>query len=359
MHRICTITAVFIAAAAIFISALPADTSVETYAGTELTATASYPFIGARADVQKRSTLPSSGYFSFYGSTQLEYFLGNVSDYEDREVLSLTVGKPLGPGVLKGQLGLQSTLHGLTTGNVSARPDWALSYRLGKNQPTRLTFTYDGLYLFQEGVKEGFNEDRLLSRGGLKLSYDPSLYYGGSLALKAGLEQWYEYPIYDKNGFETQEERRDYRFSGQLRAEGLAGYFADWYSLLEVETRLSNANRYLTSVTPNTLESNSEDRLEARLNAGLNADPAPQFNLRTNAYLGTLRYFNRAALDSNEQPIGETLAVMETGGSVTGTLSSEDGSSFTATLRGGRDFSKDPDFDQWNARMELGYSYRF
>ena len=136
MYRICTFTAVFIAAA-LSAAALPADTSIGTYAGTELTASGAYPFIGARADVQKRSTLPSSGYYSLYGSTQLEYFLGTISDYEDREVLFLTVGKPLGPGVLKGQIGGQSTLHGLSTGNVTARPDWELSYRLGRNRPTR------------------------------------------------------------------------------------------------------------------------------------------------------------------------------------------------------------------------------
>jgi hypothetical protein len=196
-----------------------------------------------------------------------------------------------------------------------------------------------------------------VNQGGLKLSYDPSIYYGGSLALRAAVEDWNEQTLYDSTGAETSENRRDYRLTGRLNASGLAGYFADWSTSLDVEARLSNANRYIAGTAE--LEENSEDRIGVTLDTGLSASPSSVFDLSTDLYLGNTWYLERSALDSNEEPLGETLTVFNAGGSLQGTYSISKTASITATVQGSRSIAADPDFDQWNLRLEAGISFRY
>lgn len=301
-----------------------------------------------------RKPLSSGGYMAVNSSFDIRgYFIG-IQEIDDDEMTALEISLPAGENRVKIEAGFSSSIFGTGSYPGYIRPDWKVEYNLqrekGKVQPYG---AYRG-YIF---IQPGGNEDAFFQGGELGFSYRPSIRLGYEVNLGGGFEHWPEYPLYDDAGNTTGEKRRDYIINLQGKVEGLIGYFVDWQLDGSFMLRLSNANRYLESLT--FLDENSESRLGINLETGVEWSPSRRMNLHIGPYAACDLYFEREALKEDGSLLGERLNVFTIGSTFRADWTADDRLYLVLQGSGARKYSNDNSETGWNLIIKGGLEYSF
>jgi hypothetical protein len=339
----------------VFVLSATGGTTVQEDAFSGLTAT---PMLDSRASFSYRSPIPSGGYAAVGLDGSLRYYFGEVDDYQDQEVLSFELARPLRRGRLMLSAGTTSSLQPLSASGSFVQPDWSLGYRFPEiGAGIQPEATYTGLYRYEDdGVED-------VTRHELSLGFvaEPSVRIGYSAHLNGAWELYPEQAILNADGSESGALRNDVTASITGGAEGLIGFFTSWEMDAELGFRGSNANRYLSGSgsAESELEANSESRLFGRVNGSLELSPVQQLGIGSSLTVGDTYYLDRAALRDDGTPRSKNLNRFDIGGSLYADWTPNNAVYFLIEASVSRQISTQPSLDGWSAEVTGGVEYSF
>lgn len=301
-----------------------------------------------------RSSLAGGGYLAAQVQAQVYSYLVRTREIDDRELAWIELALPSGRNRVKITTGLDASLGGFGDEPGYLSPDWELRYVFQRGRrKVEPYLAYRGSFFYQPDT----NEDVFAQGGAVGLTYSPSIRHGYELAAGGRWETWYQYDILDVAGTPTGETRQDYLLYVKAGTDGLLGYFADWQVDAQLRYRLSDANRYLDSIS--LLDEDSETRTAVALEGGVGWSPTRKVNLELGAYGEYTWYRGREALDATGSPAGEKLRVVSAGGDVRVDWTSDDHWYLVLGGSGGYRGANDPEETRWYASLRGGVEYGF
>ncbi len=231
------------------------------------------PFYSASFTGGYRTALDGGGFISGSFVSDLRYYRGSVDDLDDRYLLVLDAGAPLGPNRLKVNAQLDSSIHNFGAGWLIA-PTWSADLYFGdgkRAEPAPLVPVagYFGSYRRQDGARD----TRLVQGIRFGVEQDRSLAFGWGLETLGSWEYYPDWDTLEVTGETADETRRDLRVEAAATMEGLIGFFHTWDVRLSAGRLFSNANRWIEDGDLSELEKNSEDRVYAGINGALELSP--------------------------------------------------------------------------------------
>ncbi|MGQ9616414.1 MAG: hypothetical protein ACUVWJ_08445 [Spirochaetota bacterium] len=301
-----------------------------------------------------RKTLSSGGYLAVNSSFDVrDYFIG-LQEIDDDEIGALELSLPVGANRVKIDAGFSSSFFGTGSYPGYIRPDWKVEYHLLREERKVQPYgAYRGYLLIQP---QG-NEDALFQGGEVGFFYRSSVRLGCEVSLGGGFESWIEFPIYNEVGNISGDKRRDYIINLQGKVDGLIGYFIDWQLDGTLTFRLSNANRYLESLT--RLDENSESRLSLAIETVAGWSPSRRINLQIGPYTAWDFYFGREALKDDGSLSGEKLNVFTIGSTFRADWTVDDRLYVVLQGSGVRKYSNDIIETGWDLILKGGIEYSF
>lgn len=294
------------------------------------------------------------GYLAVNSSFDVRgYFIG-LQEIDDDEMGALELSLPVGVNRIKIGAGFSSSISGTGSYPGYIRPDWKVEYQFRRGRRKVQPYgAYKGYLLIQP---QG-NEDALFQGGELGFFYRPSVRLGCEVSLGGGFESWFEFPIYDEGGNITGGKRRDYIINLQGKINGLIGYLIDWQLDGTIALCLSNANRYLESLT--RLDKNSESRLGLAIETVAGWSPSRRINLQVGPYTAWDFYLGREALEDDGSLSGEKLNVFTIGSTFRADWTADDRLYVVLQGAGARKYSNDVVETGWNLILKGGIEYSF
>jgi len=319
--------------------------------GSEADTTGSIGFCGV---LGWRKPFTSGGYLAVNSSFDLTGYLVGIQEIYDEEMGYLELSLPSGGNRLKIGAGFSSSISGTGSLPTYFRPDWKAEYHFNRGRRKVQPFiAYLGYLLIQPD----YNEDVFFQGGEAGFSFQPSIRYGYEVSFRGGWESWYEFPLYDEDGCTLEQKRQDYIISLSGNADGLIGYFIDWYIDGKVALRFSNANRYLE--VPSKLDENSETRISVILEGGMGWSPTRHLNIQIGPYTARDFYIDREAVDDDGSLMGENLNVLTIGSSFRVDWTADDRFYVVVRGSGARKYANDVAESGWNALLSGGVEYSF
>jgi hypothetical protein len=224
-----------------------------------------YPGVELFTLFDYRTAFLDSGFFALTAKGNAALNFSSLFFVRDEEFIKGILSIGLDPGEFGMTVSADASIAGNEYSSAYIQPRYSFEMTFGQEELSPF-IAYEGSWLYQTVDVE----DSLYQGGKLGLRLD-SAFLEMETYLAAGYEAWFEYPVYDSSGADTNTLRQDILIKASSRFSGLLLCLMDWSLKAGGLYRLSNSNRYLS--VPVLLDASSEDRFEAAIGGSLGLSP--------------------------------------------------------------------------------------
>jgi hypothetical protein len=218
-----------------------------------------------------------------------------------------------------------------------------------------LWFAYQGQLLYQPDA----SDDNFYEGARLGFTRTPASDFEYTVSLGGGWKLWPETFIYELGTGLTENMRNDLIIDVQSKLSGLWGFFTAWKLTSQVQYVYSQANRFLTTTTPNQINGRSEDKVSLLLSSELTWNPTRNFAFDLSFSGQPQFYLYREALDNNGELLGEKLWLVYLGGEIRLDWTPDNRFYLVLAGEGGINLANDPAEKNWFIKINGGVELSF